>query len=395
MGLTLNNSALASFGTALATDRNLQLGLSIIFIVIAILADAMGPRTLKGVIVVVMGVSLIGWFVTNGVFFAHTPATVPSAWDSVWGQGAYQDVVNVATKNGWTKTPVSWEATTSSIVMGTSPYFGSTNISALGGEVSQPKKSFAISFVGSIVVLTFLQALMTYSVFNTYGDFISQYDYVINGGFGSQLTTMTPIHSNLAFWSQSLTVNPVLSVIVGITPVIKLIGMTPGAFVWISRSVFAMAFDRFLPEWFTKVSDRWHSPINAVKWSLVLSLVCLTICYFALEWVAAVTVIVWSYFRTFIIGMAGVTLPYEKPHIWERGYKWAIAGVPTLAITGFINTILNMILMVMGAAGLTFSGACFTALFACLGFFWYWVFAAVNKRRGIDIGRIFATLPPE
>jgi len=226
-----------------------------------------------------------------------------------------------------------------------------------------------------------------------------------------------------------------------------------------SRIIFAMSFDRALPERFAKVDERWHSPTNAIIFT----------CFVAIlgafgeadifgpkgfgmlfEASGKQVPILWDIFNpggsiggTDLLDavffttacVAAILLPSKLKDVYERaGWRPKIAGKEAIVVVGIIALILNIYidLLILGPAS---AGVLkpIDGLEGLMGFFppiipnidglippagadmirdinwWFWwyilliVIGAViyfvmknyYSKRGVDFTTIYASIPPE
>jgi hypothetical protein len=88
-----------------------------------------------------------------------------------------------------------------------------------------------------------------------------------------------------------------------------------------------------------------------------------------------------------------IELPFSKPHIWEKGFRWTLGGIPLMAITGSISAAFMLYILTTSAA-IVGSGMmiAITYLIGTLHFAFY---AYRNMKRGIAPSSIYGELPPE
>ena len=179
-------------------------------------------------------------------------------------------------------------------------------------------------------------------------------------------------------------------------------------FFWMAamRSMFAWAFDRVFPQKFAAISDRFKSPI----WCGV------TVFIFAeiFQYLFIFTTLFTGQFNFLLIlssaliipNIAAAVFPFRNKQMFDanpRIVSARIAGIPIISILGVLGAlIMGWITYIM--IGGTLSYALGPANLAAFAFFFaiygagIVVFAiayTIRKRQGVDLAKIFETIPPE
>jgi amino acid transporter len=393
-GRAIHNEALVSAGSAILGNPWNMVGIALIFAVIMACVDAFGSGTLKRFIIAFGLISIIVWLVMLAVFLNASPTTIPQTYDAVWGSGAYKEIIDVAVKNGWKPPPgFSWEATSASLMVATGMFYPN-NIAPLGGEIAKPRTSLAIGTVGAGIVTTFMTVTLAVAMKNALGDFLSQYNFVVmKTELAAQLTINQKVTPSVPFFAASLTTNPILAFIVSFGPFLILLGATPGLYYWTSRSAFAMAFDRYFPSVFTKIS-RWHGPWVCTLWAFILMAAFIVLSQFYAV-IFSLSVFALASLLPIFWALAGINLPYYRKHIWEKGYRKEIAGVPLEVIFGVISAALQWYILFVGLSSVSVLSNLVTVIIIMIATIAYVAYTHINMKRGIDPSKIFAEVPPE
>jgi amino acid transporter len=159
------------------------------------------------------------------------------------------------------------------------------------------------------------------------------------------------------------------------------------------RQPFAWAFDRFFPDAFNRVNERFHSP----HWSVLL---CAVLAYIFIP-MAIGNVFFATVDATFIfilsqllIAFAGVVLPYRRPDIWERGFKAVVAGIPLISICGALAIFFWVWGLAISASWLNAWAMLYLSFWVLLGSLIWFAFAERNRRIGIALQDIYGEIPP-
>jgi APA family basic amino acid/polyamine antiporter len=175
---------------------------------------------------------------------------------------------------------------------------------------------------------------------------------------------------------------------------------------WLSstRMIFAAAFDRVLPEWAARVSDRgvpWTALLLIMIPGVIVSYLYSFVTGFSKLTLDASLVIAVTFFGTAI---AATILPWWKKDLYQKSpiVRYAIGGLPLISIAGAITTIflgfvlwewLSNALYGIGTSN-TQSIQFLAALYAIAAV--VYVVARVYRRsQGVDLDAIHAEIPAE
>jgi basic amino acid/polyamine antiporter, APA family len=173
------------------------------------------------------------------------------------------------------------------------------------------------------------------------------------------------------------------------------------------RTVFAWSFDRLLPERFSSVNERTHSPVPAIL--LVMGLVTLMLAWsvvstdfatwLALGVLAGVVCVV-------IVGVAAFVFPDRRPDLYQASpanIKWA--GIPVLKIVSVLSILVMIFLTWLTVAypALALFGdsknvwwiPAFMGGIVVFGLVVYYAAKAIRRGQGIDVDLVYRELPPE
>jgi len=183
------------------------------------------------------------------------------------------------------------------------------------------------------------------------------------------------------------------------------LGWTGTLFLSSTRMIFAAAFDRVLPEWAARVSDR-GVPWGALALIMVPSVV--------LSWLysyQAGTFYPLTLDATLVIAVtflgssiAATILPYWKPDIYNASpvAKYKIAGLPVISIAGLLSTLfLGWVLYLWLSDALYGIGVGNTNSIVFLGVLYgaaavlYVVARFWRRAQGVDLDAIHAEIPAE
>jgi amino acid transporter len=300
------------------------------------------------------------------------------------------------------------------------PYFSAF----LGGELKRPKSTAPVGNMGAVVIGAgfiiglWLMASHTLSqefIVGTYGQL---YDYTGWAGGGNQY--MMPSQW-FDFQAGIISGNPIVIYLIGLGMIGWLLMYPALAFLGQTRSTLAWSMDRVVPKWFGKVSDRWHTPVNAIIFFLIINLVYLAIYAKTFRYQTSFTAVAGQLISTFLlVGLSAIVLPFRKRtrRIYlESGIDKEVLGIPIITICGVVWVGFLLVIMYfffldpnLGAIdywsefewskvkiGKVLYGLSIwlTIGFFLSGFLLWWVARWHRKRHGIDIDLAYKELPPE
>ncbi len=173
------------------------------------------------------------------------------------------------------------------------------------------------------------------------------------------------------------------------------------------RTVFAWSFDRLLPEKFSEVNERTHSPVPAIL--LVMGLVTVMLAWsitstdfatwLALGVLAGVVCVV-------IVGVAAIMFPTRRPDLYKASpANVSVAGIPVLYIVAPLSILVMLFLtwLTLQYPALALYGdpnnawwvPAFIAGIVIIGLVVYFGAKLIRRSQGIDIDLVYRELPPE
>ena len=436
-GIALRDEGLLATAQWMAsTQGHWVLGMTFVILFGAI---ALLGMKIYGWIINVLGVVAILGCLSNLLIlgaWGFTPGATVAGWDRIYGAGAYEKIVRKAFELGDPPVaPFSWEATMSASVGAIWAYIGILSAVFVGGELKTPARSlFIAQVVGTTIIMLYYIALpfMVYTVWVVPRDILEKvgamsylqaagvppdrvyfnalYFYVFNklGAEGlASLLGVPPTYLLPPKVVTSFTIPLVpkglewLQVLNGTVVGIILLKDIPAFFVVGSRMVFAWAFDRFFPEFFAAVNERFHSP----HWAILITMlggavgVALTA---GGDWAAAADTTNLYQFAVMMACLSAAVLPYLRSDLYERSpLKWEIAGIPVLSILGAYGFGINMFFFFVATKEIFYYFGSESLMipihqsfWMALGAFIFVSFLIYNTKRGIDVKTIYTEIPP-
>jgi len=401
-----NNSTLQSWGATLSASNAPTFILALLLVLATTWALLSGLRLVMRIQLWLFVVAMSGFILTIILLlFTSHDAFVSgfNAWAKQYTSqsDSYNYFLQQAAKNGYTfNGQHDWKMTlfATGVVMSTGIWaWFSVN---LAGEVKQANTLKHVSAILIGQAITYVSLIvMTILLYNIISEtFLG----ALNNLNGTSVYTLPapPYYVMLVslIWN-----NPILAAVLGITflawfPLVVYIQ-------WIQpiRAMFAYAFDGVFPMWIARVSDRFHTPINATILTTLIGIGCLVWAtflsksFFALLALAAIV----GFPAMLLVGISALIFPWRRPELFRTsaaGVKWlgvplvSVVGVGAMitAIWGFYDYLTQPGLLgnPQGAAWVTFG------TFA-LAFVYYFIARAVRMRQGINLDLNFAVVPPE
>lgn len=364
---------------------------------------------------------------------AANPSVVAAGVTSFTGASPEQ-YVQVALANGMRPTTDYVGAVSNALVGAYWAYIGYAAATFVAGEVKEANRNLPkILFIGGIVIMltyliisTLTTAAMTplgktpdgqYSFFTAYawlrfgeqGNLLSQ----VSPGAISPWTSTIAAFAGIGLGLQSF------NILILIFAVFWVANDIPPFILTASRVVFAMSFDRVFPSTLANVSERFHSPVNAVVLTGLVAIfgalaesdIIATAPFVGpiISSAGAVTAtdLMDGLFFT-LFALALVLFPYRRKDIFETA-PWKPGGRAGLVALGLAALIANLYfdwvfltapagaydLLGPGFASYGVQGLAFVISLALIGAVVYAYYRGRAKTTGIDYTTIFTQIPPE
>ncbi len=208
------------------------------------------------------------------------------------------------------------------------------------GEIKDARsfRSQAFIMVGSLIVTGLLLALLALGIQKVAG---SEFLYVAGAGYWSGITAANINGFNLwpPILAVALTASPIVVLIIGLGYLLNGFQIVCNCYIGMTRVIVAMSLDRLLPDWFSKVSEKYHTPVNAHLGYFLASLpviVGYSLVTQPFTWVSLTLGVTFGCGYVFIITcLAGALLPYRAKEVYEAspGAKYTVSGIVGVLFT--------------------------------------------------------------
>lgn len=398
VGQITGNAGLMASGNTMAANVWLLVGVGLLFQVIGVIIDLLGP----GVMSKWMGVwglgAVFGIIFVNALYIATPHTALPARWDGVFGAGAYAEVESLATTNGFTAVPWNWGVVASTLlfpVANTWPYC----IIPVVGEVEKPRRNIPLSMAGSAFAVMILNSVSAFNFTYTYGSFAQMYQFcTADPAISGQFVYNTVMPVDLSAYSAVLGAgNPTAAGIAAWSPQWSNFADVVGNCLYTSRPIYALGMDRMAPRIFSAVTRRFHSPYFGSLFWFFWSLITLFLA--GVSGAATISAVVmgitfcYSFCRMWW-HWSEIELPFSKPEIWKGGHALTILGIPVVSIIGGFSASVHLYMLATLPAN-PVSAALLLGLIYGFGAYWYIAYAKKNADAGVPVSKIYGELPPE
>jgi basic amino acid/polyamine antiporter, APA family len=268
----------------------------------------------------------------------------------------------------------------------------------------------AFIIIGSLIMTGLLLALLAFVLQNTVG---TQFLYVAGAGYWSGVGEATLAGSYL--WpniiATALANNVLVTLLIAFGFILNGHQIVHNCYIGMTRVMLAMSFDRLLPEWVSRVSDRLHTPVNAHVVYFVASIpVILLYNLFSYgtgddttSWASLTLGVTFACGYVFVAtALAGALLPFRAKAAYDAspGAKYTLGGVPLVTVIGLLGAAFGVAFLYLfltnDQLGLNTQLA-YTVVGGVLLFSaaWYFVAKAVRRSSGINVDYAFKEIPPE
>jgi len=410
---------------------------------------------LGGVVIVIIftalalfGVRLYGWLMW-GMFLV--PAVITIAFFAMWIAGimdpslvakGVEDVmgappstfVNLAlsTEGGDMAGNISTFSSAFSYALAGAfwAYMGWYSVTFVAGEVKEANKKLpkVVLFAGLIIVLVYLSA-SSLSALSAMGvaettvgghkwSFFQAYSWLSYGDVPEGAIEAAGITNFQSAWSTGIASMVArgmgmswLSLLIAIAGIIWLANDIPPFLLVASRTMFAMSFDRMMPEKLAEVSERWHAPTYSLIVTGIFGIVgCVAESgvqglgpYFAFASMVGTNIYDAIFLTLFCL--SAMLLPLERKEIHDRAAVRHSTG--TVVILGFVATVLSAYCLLTFLGFFTdwlfpwpkdlagWSSAIGFYGFIGIGLLMYIYYMYRNATKGIDMHTLYLSIPPE
>ena len=333
LGATLGNPTLAAIGVWFTQPIPITI-VSILNAAGALILLSSGFKNYVSFQRVMISGAAIAVATTLIVLFVANPADVPAKLNAfsiaVGGvPNYYQGAIDAATKAGIDlNPPFSLLATLLVAPIAWTSLQWATYSAEQNGEIKDAKsfKTQAFIFVGGLVITGVLLALLGWAFQNALG---TQFLYVAGAGYWSGVSAANIAGFNLwpPILAVALTGSPLVVLLIAVGYILNSFQIANNIMIGTSRIMVAASLDRAMPEWFSRVSERFHTPINALTAFFIASIPAI-ICYNNVPgWVALTLGVTFGGGLGFTgSALAGIFFPFKAKEVYAAspGAKYTV-----------------------------------------------------------------------
>jgi amino acid transporter len=380
--------------------------ISFAFLLIVMLAAMLPTRRALWLIFWSFALNTFGGVLLVIQFIIHNNADLQHSFNAYSGvPGAYTHIL-AAAHHANVPTVIVTSAVVSAIPLGIFNMTGLTFGAYTAGEIKSANKTFrnasfgAVTFITVFILVSYLLMLhfVTYKwMAGSTG--LNTADPATYAKFSSAPTSFAGVFDG------ALVADPFTQVVVALSLLSGLFSAALATFLPASRLLFALSFDRLLPDWTADVNERLASPVKAliVVFVLAVGLAALSVYTTALT-VVANALLVFCVFW-FTTSLAAALIPFVRRDLYEASPKMVsgkIGGVPVLTILAGLSALIVAFLFVIAAKDHRLSGGypsqsiIALAIIALFGPVAYFIARyRLKQREGIDLDLAMRELPPE
>jgi amino acid transporter len=393
-GMAGNIELLKNFGQALQNPYWSAVGGTFLVLLTWIIV-LKGIRAFRTVMRILFGITVIAALFTVIYFFITSQSSGAELFNRVWGDNAYQDIMQLAANKGWSPPAFSWSSTFSLLLVVLFSYGGLELISYASGEISQEKRKIMRGYMIAWLTLAFIYIIIAFSVVSAFGKFIGAYDFVFKNHPDALKTIMPAISPSIPFYISSIIPNAWLGIIISLSISLWLVTTMIPYFFAPSRLIFALAMDRAIPESMADVNSKTGAPTKASHITLVFALLGV---FFNLLNVGTVlgTILFCALFVYWLYGLSAILLPYRKPELYSKSpIQKSIFNIPVISIVGALAFGIGWFVIFIAAKGMSMDIIITLSIFIAVVMILYLFKLQKNKQENVNIDQIYNQLPPE
>jgi amino acid transporter len=327
----------ASFGTTewAVVAATVFLGFGSIFVIgrlknflrIQLLIAVAGFISLA-VIIIVLAVTSVGEF-------SHTYNQF------MQGQGAgpdtYSTVIDDASRFGFNPgAGLTTSALMLAIPFASFNFFWTFCSTYLTGETKNVKKTQIVGMVGSNFVILGLSLVIIVLLFRAVG-----YDFIASLGYLYQYQPDAYPVGSPAPWFYVFPLmmikNPAILLLVGFGFVLWAYWWANQNLLFSVRCVFSWSVDKLIPQKFSQVSTRTHTPLFTTIILIAISFI-MILMFAYLPKTAIISGILGISIPPYVLSIAGMMLPYKRKDLYEKSpVRWTFLGIPVIVIISAIT----------------------------------------------------------
>jgi len=357
-----------------------------VFTVISML----GMKWIKWLTRVTGYVPLIAVIIACIIFLSLGPGGALGGFGKTWNIDV-NALMSKAAELGYKKPAFSWAATIASFGTPLWAWTGFEAITYAGGEIKSPKASM-YGFLGGYIIVWALYTIIPFCVMYAFGDLIGPYNLLFREHKDVLKTFMPVTEPSVPFYAFS-TLGGAVGLLMAMAIMMLYLKGIPPVFGATSRMLFALGFDRALSPRISEVDAR-GSPRLAVALMFVIGFFGLILKTYEQDAILGILDYTMLGFFWFL-GITAMLLPFRKKEIYEASpIRGEIAGIPIMTIMGLLTVVTGFFVAAFSIMEFDYTMAAMMAIIYGIGFILYVWQQHKNVKEGIDITKVYSTLPP-
>jgi basic amino acid/polyamine antiporter, APA family len=413
LGVMSGNATLVRYGNDLSTPTGAFI-IGTLLIIVLVVIFAAGLNFYFKIQNVLFAVAMIGIVVTIGILAFSNHAGFVAAFNHYVGRSTgqahpYAAVTAAAHRAGFTTAPFSFYWTLIPMTWIYLELVFNQSSAYIGGEVKRPGRIQLWSMPFAAIVSTGLAMLIAWQMARVVTTpFLGAVSFT-NGapmGFGS-----TPVYTELVSYASR---NIVLGFIVTFSFLFWSYSWLPGQILNSSRNLLAYGIDGVMPSWLGKVSEKRHTPINALIVMGAGSIAALWLYTRPTGPFKTLTGIFGFILSFLMVSLAAIVFPYRQREVWAASpVNWRWGRLPVISVLGalsfaacgfmawdYLRDPLSGLSVVPHHTGGLFGYQAFAMFILNIviwvsGWFVYLVAKKIRARQGVDLDATYRELPVE
>lgn len=318
----------------------------------------------------------------------------------------YNGIVELAQKNGYSP---GWNLGTSLLALpyAYTFYWGFYNSNWFGGEVKHSGKTMTRAVYAALLVAAAFGAGISYLAFNTFGfDFYNGLNYLYSGVPSAYPSSSVIPVPYLNYMATLLTDNPIIILVILVGYALNGVWELFSGILPATRQIFAWSFDRVIPEKFSEVSERFHSPIWAMIFMGVLGELSILLYVYTSLGAYMVNVTIGTLSCNLVVSVACFLFGWRRKELFEstveNRWKKKIAGVSMLSWLSLVVIAATLFMLYNAFTNAVVGGpVTYASIFVGVlgpmigGVVIYAIATMYRKSQGIDLSLVFKAVPPE
>lgn len=345
---------------------------------------------------------LVALLVGMGVYLFSSHAHFVQAFNATYGpKNSYDGIIALASHNGYA-VGFSLGASFSALPYAALNIWGFSWSAYPAGELRNAAKSILYSQFAAITVAVVLYIAIWELAKNTLGEsFLNAVNYMATNYPAKYPLANQP---SLSFYATLLTSNGLVKIIISCIPIFAELALVMAYVLTTSRVIFALSFDRVLPEGLTRLSERRATPASAIVLTAVgigiVAIVAITTSFLAV-WSNGTLGLAIVYA---LVSLSAALLPYVRPDLYASSPKTlagTIAGVPLITIVGALSMLFSLYIVYLAFAQplvvgpISWQSVTATIITFLWGVVAYAISRTYHRSRGLNPSLAMTEIPPE